>query len=88
MMAVGSYSPGPDMMGLFMYLWQNNLSLIHLKNTGSEFDNAQEFIGTLSPHIFFSYMKHMDPLSTQKTSKQTGAELCQDKHSFRGGVII
>ena len=27
------------------------------------------FKGTLSPHEIFSYMKHMDPLSTKKSSE-------------------
>ena len=39
--------------------------------------------GTLSPHKNFSYMKHMAPLSTKKTSKKSSEVFNPPKNALK-----
>ena len=45
-------------------------TFVHV-STGIDFGLNELVKGTLSPHKKISYMKHMDPLSTKKPSKNS-----------------
>ena len=54
------------------------LSLLYLRN-----NNRRYIKGTLSPHKNFSYMKHMDPLSTKNPSKNSSEFLTPLKNALK-----